>query len=302
MGPGIAQVFAQAGHEAELVDVDEKALRKGIDLITSNLQFFVDTGILSSDQREQALRRITTSNNLIDSVNSAGLIIETVPEKLDLKKSIFSKLESFAPPDAILASNTSSLSITKVAMGMKNPKRILGTHFLNPPHLVRIVEIVVGQETSPEVVSKVAQLLSECGKKPIRVKDVPGFIHNRLICALMREAMSMAANNVASVESIDTIVREAFGPRFPLTGIFGLEDNVGLDILRDVCNQVFPSLDNSQEVNTWLKDKIAKGDLGVKSGRGFYEWPEERASKMRQELTKTFVSVLKENRVKPESD
>lgn len=302
MGPGIAQVFAQAGHEAELVDVDEKALRKGIDLITSNLQFFVDTDILSSDQREQALRRITTSNNLIDSVNSAGLIIETVPEKLDLKKSIFSKLESFAPPDAILASNTSSLSITKVAMGMKNPKRILGTHFLNPPHLVRIVEIVVGQETSPEVVSKVAQLLSECGKKPIRVKDVPGFIHNRLICALMREAMSMAANNVASVESIDTIVREAFGPRFPLTGIFGLEDNVGLDILRDVCNQVFPSLDNSQEVNTWLKDKIAKGDLGVKSGRGFYEWPEERASKMRQELTKTFVSVLKENRVKPESD
>ena len=296
MGPGIAQIFAQAGHEAELVDIDEKALRKGIDLVKSNLQFFVDTGILSNGRREQTLKRITSSNDLVSSIKSAGLIIEAVPENLDLKKSIFSKLEAFAPPDAILTSNTSSLSITEVAGSMKDPTRVVGTHFLNPPHLVRIVEIVVGKESSPEVVNEVVRLLSECGKKPVRVKDVPGFVHNRLICALMREAMSMAASDIASVESIDTIVKEAFGPRFPLTGIFGLEDNVGLDVLRDVCNQVLPSLDNSHEVNSWLTDKIAKGNLGVKSGRGFYEWSGDRASTMRQELTKNFVNVLKENR------
>ena len=199
-----------------------------------------------------------------------------------LKKSIFSKVEASASQDAILASNTSSLSITEIARATKNPSRGPGTHFINPPHLVRIVEIVLGKETSPEVADEVLGLLSGCGKKPVKVKEVPGFVHNRLICALMREVMSMVANDISSVESIDTIVKEVFGPRFPLTGIFGLEDNVGLDVLRDVCNQVFPSLDNSKEVNFWLEDKIAKGNLGVKSGEGFYEWSDDKAVRMRQ--------------------
>jgi 3-hydroxybutyryl-CoA dehydrogenase len=302
MGPGIAQVFAQAGHESELVDVDDKALKKGMELLSKNLQFFEDAGILTSKKREQTLKRISITTDLSKSVSSAGLIIEAVPENMNLKKSIFSKIESSAPEDAILTSNTSSLSITKIAEGTKNPARIVGTHFLNPPHLVRIVEIVLGKETSPKVADEVMRLLSDCGKKPVRVKDVPGFVHNRLICALMREAMSMVANDISSVESIDTIVKEAFGTRFPLTGIFGLEDNVGLDVLRDVSNQVFPSLDNSEEVNSWLKDKIAKGDLGVKSGKGFYEWSDEKAVKMRQQLTERFVDVLRENQSEPKSD
>jgi 3-hydroxybutyryl-CoA dehydrogenase len=295
MGPGIAQVFAQAGHDAVLVDVDEKALRKGMELLSKNLQFFVDWGVLSSRQREQTLGKISTSTDLDEAVGSTKLVIEAVPENLELKKKIFSKVETNAPKDAVLASNTSSLSLTEIARGTKDPKRVLGTHFLNPPHLVRIVEIVLGKETSPEIADEVIRWLSVCGKKPVKVKDVPGFVHNRLICAIMREAMSMVANDVSSIEAIDTIVKEAFGPRFPLVGIFGLEDNVGLDILRDVCNQVFPSLDNSHEVNSYLKDKIARGELGIKSGKGFYEWSDVRASNMRQELTERFVSILKDN-------
>lgn len=301
MGPGIAQIFAQAGHKAELVDVDEKALRKGTDLLAKNLQFFVDTGILSSKERDETRERISASSDLNSSVSSSNLVVEAVPENLELKRMIFSRVEASAPKDAILTTNTSSLSISEIAKQTKDPKRILGTHFLNPPHLVRIVEIVLGKETSPEIADEVVALLSSCGKKPVKVRDVPGFVHNRLICALMREAMSMAANDIASVESIDTIVKEAFGPRFPLIGIFGLEDNVGLDILRDVSNQVFPSLDDSKEVNSWLMDKIAKGNLGVKSGRGFYEWSDEKTLKMRQQLTEQFVSILKKARTENES-
>jgi 3-hydroxybutyryl-CoA dehydrogenase len=294
MGPGIAQVFAQARYDTELVDIDEEALRMGMELVTKNLQFFVDTGVLSDIERKETEKRIKTSTQLSDSVSSADLVIEAVPENLELKKSIFSKVEASSPPDSILASNTSSLRITEIAKATKNPARVIGTHFLNPPHLVRIVEIVVGKETSPGIVDEVMKSLTECGKKPVVVKDVPGFVHNRLICALMREAMYMAANDIASVESIDTIVKEAFGPRFPLTGIFGLEDNVGLDVLRDVSNQVFPSLDDSDQVNSWLNDKISNGNLGVKSGKGFYEWPDGSALRMRGRLTEKFVSILKE--------
>lgn len=295
MGPGIAQVFAQAGHEAELVDIDEKALQRGADLLDRNLQFFVDTGVISNEKRAETRRRIRTSSDLASSLSSADLIIEAVPENLNLKKSIFAKMEAGAPKHAILATNTSSLSITEIASGTKEPARVLGTHFLNPPHLVRIVEIVLGKETSNQIADQVITLLSSCGKKPVKVKDVPGFVHNRLICALMREAIHMAADDIASVESIDTIVKEAFGPRFPLIGIFGLEDNVGLDVLRDVSNQVFPSLDNSTESNPWLKGKIARGELGVKSGRGFYEWSDKKVSDMRQQLTQQFVDILKKS-------
>jgi len=242
---------------------------------------------------DRTRRRIGTSTDLSSAVSSADLAIEAVPENLELKKSIFSKMEASSSADAILASNTSSLSLTKIASETKNPSRVIGTHYLNPPHLVRIVEVVLGTRTSPEIADRVFKILKECGKKPVLVKDVPGFVHNRLICALMREAIHMASNDIASVEAIDTIVKEAFGPRFPLVGIFGLEDNVGLDVLRDVSNQVFPSLDNSDRSSSWLVEKINNGNLGAKTGKGFYEWPDGSAMKMRQQLTQRFVDILK---------
>jgi len=293
MGPGIAQTFAQVGHEATLVDIDEKALKKGMEVVGNNLRFFVEAGILTASEAEQTRNRINSSTELSRSVSSVDLIVEAVPENLQLKKSIFSRIEADSSEETILASNTSSLSLTEIASATKNPSRVIGTHYLNPPHLVRIVEVVLGKETSPEIAAKMTGILKECGKKPVLVKDVPGFVHNRLICALMREAMYMASNEIASVEAIDTIVKEAFGPRFPLTGIFGLEDNVGLDVLRDVSNQVFPSLDDSDRAGEWLTEKVDRGDLGAKTGRGFYEWPEGSALKTRQQLTQRFVDILK---------
>jgi len=293
MGPGIAQTFAQVGHEAILVDIDERAIQKGMQVIDSNLRFFVEAGVLTGAESDRTRRRIGTSTDLSRAVSSADLAIEAVPENLELKKSIFSKMEASSSADAILASNTSSLSLTKIASETKNPSRVIGTHYLNPPHLVRIVEVVLGTRTSPEIADRVFKILKECGKKPVLVKDVPGFVHNRLICALMREAIHMASYDIASVEAIDTIVKEAFGPRFPLVGIFGLEDNVGLDVLRDVSNQVFPSLDNSDRSSSWLVEKINNGNLGAKTGKGFYEWPDGSAMKMRQQLTQRFVDILK---------
>jgi len=293
MGPGIAQTFAQAGHEATLIDIDKQALRKGNEAIEKNLQFFVDAGIFTVSEAEKTKKNINSSSDLGRSVAGVELVVEAVPENLSLKKSIFSQLDEDTSIHTILASNSASLSISEIAAATQDPSRVIGTHYLNPPHLVRIVEVVLGKETSPEVATKVIEILKRCGKKPVTVKDVPGFVHNRLICALMREAIYMVSNDIASVEAIDTIVREAFGPRFPLTGIFGLEDLVGLDVLRDVSNQVFPTLDNSDRASSWLDEKIDDGDLGAKTGKGFYQWSEGRATKTRQELTQRFVDILK---------
>jgi 3-hydroxybutyryl-CoA dehydrogenase len=298
MGPGIAQVFAQNRNDAELVDVDEKFLRGGKETIRQNLDFFVEARVTTKSEAEEAFGRVATTTDLERSVSAADYVVEAVPENFDLKKKIFERVESTAPHTAILATNTSSLSITKLAKLMKDPSRLIGTHYLNPPHLVKIVEIVLGEKTSPEIADKVLETLRSCGKKPVVVKDVAGFIHNRLICALLREAMYMAANGIASVESIDTIVKEAFGPRFPLVGVFGLEDMVGLDVLRDVSNQVFPTLDNSKTANSWLEEKIASGKLGVKSGSGFYDYPTSSAAKTRQLLTQRFVDILKQEETK----
>lgn len=293
MGPGIAQVFAQKGHGVSLVDVDEKFLQKGLETIRRNLEFFVESGVTSRESAARVLERVSTTTNMSVALGDSDYVVEAVPENLELKRSIFGKVESIAPENAILASNTSSLRINDIAKSVKDSKRVIGTHYLNPPHLVPIVEVVLGTETSPEIAERVSAILKDCGKKPVLVKDVQGFIHNRLICALLREAMYMAANDIASVEAIDTIVKEAFGPRFPLVGVFGLEDMVGLDVLRDVSNQVFPSLDNSKSVNSWLEQKIANGKLGVKSGSGFYEWPEGSPAETRQLLTQRFVDTLK---------
>src|ERR1700722_7181030 len=296
MGPGIAQVFAGAGNSVTLVDVDEKALVRGRETVVRNLQFFVENEVVSQSTADETLSRISFSPHLAGSVSSVDLAVEAVPERIELKRSVFGKLEASAPPDAILASNTSSLRLTDIEQAPKNRSRVIGPHFLNPPHLVRIVEVVLGKETSSETSEKVVAILKDCGKKPVIVKDVAGFVHNRLICALMREATYMAANDIASVEAIDTIVKEAFGPRFPEGGIFGLEDYVGLDILRDVSNQVFPTLDNSVAANQWLEHKVARGELGVKSGSGFYRWTPEELMETRKRLTKKFVDILRKAR------
>jgi 3-hydroxybutyryl-CoA dehydrogenase len=293
MGPGIAQIFAQTGHDVGLVDVDEKAIRAGLEVVNRNLQFLVENGVLTREQSRQTIDHIATNTDLNSAVASADLVIEAVPERLDLKKTIFAEVERHAPNSAILATNTSSLSVTQLATSTKDPSRVIGTHFLNPPHLVPIVEIVLGSKTSLNVADRVLDLLKNCGKKPVTVKDVPGFVHNRLICALMREAMNMVASDMASIDAIDTIVKEAFGLRFPLVGIFGLEDMVGLDVLRDVSNQVFPSLDNSSKVKDWLEEKIASGKLGVKTGSGFYDWSQERAIRTREQLTHRYIEVLR---------
>lgn len=294
MGPGIAQVFASAGNAVALVDVDEGALARGRETVARNLQFFVENKIVSRGEADETLSRISFSQDLAASMKSVDLAVEAVPERIELKRTIFEKMEAAAPREAILASNTSSLRLTEIARTTTNRSRVIGTHFLNPPHLVPIVEVVLGQDTSGETAERVVGLLKECGKKPVVVKDVAGFLHNRLICALMREAMYMASNNIASVEDIDTIVREAFGPRFPEVGIFGLEDFVGLDVLRDVSNQVFPTLDNSTRANEWLEGKISNGDLGVKSGGGFYRWTPEEVLETRKRLTMKFVDAFRD--------
>lgn len=293
MGPGIAQTFAQAGNEAILVDIDKSALKRGMDVISSNLSFMLQSGVLSESEFESTRMHLHTSESLETSVNDSDLVVEAVPENLALKKRIFSQVENSCSAQTVISSNSASLSITEIAKSTAIPSRVIGTHYLNPPNLVRIVEVVLGKETSSEVSEKVIGILKNCGKKPVVVKDVPGFVHNRLICALMREATYMASHDIASVEAIDTIVKEAFGPRFPLVGIFGLEDLVGLDVLRDVSNLVFPTLSNADRAENWLESKIHDGHLGAKSGEGFYKWPEGSVSKTREQLTQRFVDVLK---------
>jgi 3-hydroxybutyryl-CoA dehydrogenase len=294
MGPGIAQIFAQSGLNVTLVDIDSKILDAAVSRVKDQLKSFQDGGVLDAAKVNETVARLKTSTDLPGSVKNVDYVIEAVPEKLDLKKDIFTKLEQHANKDAILATNTSGFKIAEFVSAAPSRKdKILGVHFYNPPHLVPLVEIIRTEHTSDAVVNDSAVILKNAGKTPVKLMDVPGFLHNRLIYALLREAVSMVEHNVTSVEDVDVVVREAFGPRFSEVGLFGLVDLVGLDIYNAVSTYLNKDLSATPEPSKWVADKVAKGELGVKSGKGFYSWTPEKIAQVRKRLADQMIARIK---------
>ena len=296
MGPGLAQIFAVKGYSVTIWARRPEVLPEAIERIRANLALMAQNGIGRQEDIEPAIERIKTTNDFEEGVSNAHFVEEAIGEDLALKQDFFQRLDSLCPEDAILATNTSVISITEIAQKSNRRERILGTHFWNPPHLIPLVEVIKAKETSAEVMDKTMSLLSAVGKKPVRVKrDVPGFLANRLQHALWREAISIVENGIAEPAEVDEAIKNSFGLRLPVLGPMENADLAGLDLILAIHNYVLKHLEASPDPSPILKEKVERGELGFKTGRGFQEWPSERADGVRQGLVNYLLKWTKEH-------
>ena len=270
MGNGIAHVFAQNGFPVSLVDISEEALQKALATISKNLDRIVAKGNLTEDQKKHTLERITTHTSLEQGVREADLVVEAATENVDLKLKIFQDLDRYTRPDAILASNTSSISITKIASVTSRPDKVIGMHFMNPVPVMKLVEIIRGYSTSDEVTSTIMNVSLQLGKVPTECNDYPGFVANRILMPMINEAIYSLYEGVAGVEEIDTIMK--LGMAHPM-GPLQLADFIGLDVCLSILQVLHDGFGNPKYAPCpLLVNMVQAGHKGVKTGQGFYSW------------------------------
>src|SRR5664279_1151708 len=270
MGNGIAHLFAQHGFTVNLVDLNAGQLEKAMVVISKNLDRQIQKNLLTPDDKIHIIKRIQPVQELPDGVRDAGLIIEAATENENIKLQIFRELDQYAKPDAILASNTSSISITRIAASTKRPSRVIGMHFMNPVPLMKLVEVINGYATEQEVTDQIMSLSEQLGKTPCLVADFPGFISNRILMPMINEAILSVQEGVASVESIDSIMK--LGMAHPM-GPLQLADFIGLDICLSILKVLQEGFGQPKYAPAvLLVNMVAAGNLGVKSGEGFYNY------------------------------
>ncbi len=287
MGAGIAQVFAAAGCEVRVYEPIDDARATVKTRIGENLR------MVGGDV--SAVEAVSVHAELATAVSSAGFVTEAVPEKLDLKRSIFADLERLAPRDAILASNSSVIPISTIAEDLESAHRMVGTHWWNPPYLIPLVEVIKGAKTSAETMDTTMALLRELGKEAAYIqKDVPGFVANRLQHALWREAIAMVAEGICDARTVDACIRNSFGQRLAVLGPLENADMVGLDLTLDIHRTIIPELDRSSGPNPYLEAQIEAGKLGFRSGEGFRTWTGEEMAALRRQLAEHLVKAQRE--------
>jgi 3-hydroxybutyryl-CoA dehydrogenase len=270
MGNGIAHVFAQFGFDVNLIDVSPDGLTKGLNTITKNLDRQVSKGLLTEDEKLATLNRIQTSTELKSAVADRELVVEAATENVDLKLKIFRDLDEHAPSTCILASNTSSISITKIAAVTKRPEMVIGMHFMNPVPVMKLVEIIRGYATSNEVTQTIMELSKQLSKVPVEVNDYPGFVANKILMPMINEAIITLYEGVAGVEEIDTVMK--LGMAHPM-GPLQLADFIGLDVCLSILHVLNDGFGNPKYAPCpLLVNMVTAGKLGVKSGEGFYNW------------------------------
>jgi 3-hydroxybutyryl-CoA dehydrogenase len=286
MGVGFAAVFAPAGHDVTIHDPFPDVLKSVPSRLTSILQ---DIG-----QDVAAVSRVRLCPELRDTVADADLVLEAVIEKLPLKQELFERIEVHAKPDAIFASNTSSIPITKIMARVQNKSRALGTHWFNPPYLVPLVEVIQTADTDPQNIHDVISFLNALGKVAVHVKkDVPGFLGNRMQHAVIREAISLVENGVCDAETIDLVVTNSYGLRTPVLGPMAAADLVGTDLVLDIQNVLASELESRNTPNPMLQKLVGEGELGFKTNRGFLTWTDDRKQGLRSALTEHLKQQLK---------
>jgi 3-hydroxybutyryl-CoA dehydrogenase len=268
MGNGIAHVFAQAGFKVNLVDVSQQQIEKALSTITKNLDRQIAKGSITDDIKTSTIKNIQTFNSIDEGVKNAGLVIEAATESTELKLSIFQQLDEKTNADCILATNTSSISITKIASVTKKPEMVIGMHFMNPVPVMKLVEIINGYATKKEVTDKVVELSKQLGKVPCVVNDYPGFIANRILMPMINEAIYSLYEGVAGVTEIDEIMK--LGMAHPM-GPLQLADFIGLDVCYSILNVLYDGFGNPKYAPCpLLTNMVTAGKLGVKTGEGFY--------------------------------
>jgi len=284
MGNGIAHTFAQSGFKVQLIDINETFLTKGIKTITKNLDRMIAKGFISETEKQGTLGNITTFTNITEGVEYASLVIEAATENLELKLNIFKQLDKDCPDDTILATNTSSISITQIASVTSRPDMVIGMHFMNPVPIMKLVEIIRGYNTSDEVTKIIMGMSKTLGKIPVEVKDYPGFVANRILMPMLNESIETLYNGVAGVEEIDTVLK--LGMAHPM-GPLQLADFIGLDVCLSILDVMYDGFKNPKYAPCpLLVNMVRAGKLGVKSGEGFYDYSE---SKKAEKVAKQFI-------------
>ncbi len=270
MGNGIAHVFAQNGYKVNLVDISEKSLEKAVATITKNLDRLVAKEKISAEVKDSTLANITTLTDLKEGVKSADLVVEAATENVDLKLKIFKDMDENAPDGCILSTNTSSISITKIAAVTNRPDKVIGMHFMNPVPIMKLVEVIRGYATSDEVCSSVMEMSKNLGKVPVEVNDYPGFVANKILMPMINEAIITLHEGTAGVEEIDTVMK--LGMAHPM-GPLQLADFIGLDVCLAILRVLQDGYGNPKYAPCpLLVNMVTAGKLGVKSGEGFYSW------------------------------
>lgn len=284
MGNGIAHTFAQFDYKVQLIDLSENSLKKGMATITKNLDRMVAKERITEEDKQRTLNNITTCTSLQEGVKYANLVVEAATENLDLKLNIFKDLDEFCPEDAILASNTSSISITQIAAVTSRPEMVIGMHFMNPVPIMKLVEIIKGYNTCQETYDIVKGITEKLNKTPVEVNDYPGFVANRILMPMINEAIETLYNGVAGVQEIDTVMK--LGMAHPM-GPLQLADFIGLDVCLSILNVMYDGFKNPKYAPCpLLVNMVRAGKLGIKSGEGFYDYSGSRRA---ENVSKQFI-------------
>ncbi|WP_292948593.1 3-hydroxybutyryl-CoA dehydrogenase [Olleya sp. UBA1516] len=283
MGNGIAHTFAQSGFKVQLIDISEASLKRGMDTISKNLDRMVAKEKISEADKAETLSNISTFTNIEEGVEYASLVVEAATENLDLKLKIFKQLDQACGDDTILATNTSSISITQIGAVTSRPDMVIGMHFMNPVPIMKLVEIIRGYNTSNEVTNTIMELSKQLGKIPTEVNDYPGFVANRILMPMINESIETLYNGVAGVQEIDTVMK--LGMAHPM-GPLQLADFIGLDVCLSILNVMYDGFKNPKYAPCpLLVNMVNAGKLGIKSGEGFYDYSESRkAEKVSQQF------------------
>lgn len=294
MGPGIALSLALGGLRVTILSRTAKSAAAGLEKAREQAGVLLRHDLAAPDEIGRALALLECSADFDASVAGARLVVESGPEDMAFKQELFARLDALAPPYAVLASNTSGLSITAIAARCARPERVLTTHFWYPPHLMPLVEIVRGEKTSDETAEAVRALLAACGKTPVMVKkDRPGQLGNRLQMALVREAAHIVAEGIADADDLDTVARNGFGLRLPAYGILEHQDVIGLDLGLRIVDYVARDLYNQPRAPEYYRELVRAGKLGAKTGEGFYDWSVKSAGEVEARRDAFVIEVLR---------
>jgi 3-hydroxybutyryl-CoA dehydrogenase len=295
MGHGIAQAYAQEGYPVTITDAAKSALTGVEDRIKSNLGTLAREGLIPEKEMENIMGRITVVDNLENAVRDADLVTEAVFEDLPTKTDIFHEMEKFCSPECLLASNTSSFPMTQISAQMEKPDRAIVTHWMNPPYLVPLVEVVPGEKTSEETYKTAHEILVKIKKVPVKVqKEVLGFLVNRIQSAMNREVYHLLEVGAASAEDIDRAVVTSLGFRLAFLGPLLVRDLAGLDVECKVADTILPVLDSSTQPNRLLREMVDRGEYGTKTGKGFFSYTPESIAELIKERDRRFIHLLKE--------
>lgn len=299
MGHGIAVEFAVAGIDVSIVDRDDAQLELARSRIDSALELLTQAGRTTAGQSGQVRDRLTLTTDLDSGASDSDLVVEAVNEDLGLKQRLLAQAAGAAKPSAVLTSNTSSFMPGLIADAVPNPERVAVTHYFNPPYLVPLVELVSSPATDPGVIDSLESLYLSIGKNPVRVdREITGFIANRLQAAMGREAMALVEAGIASPQDVDTVVKYTFGRRLAVSGPFEIWEQIGWDLVETIAGELFKEISNDQQPSQLMRQKVAAGELGVKTGRGFYDWPDGSADELRQHIGRALIALAKRDGAK----